>query len=332
MNTQAHGRIVESSFRPHPLFRGAHAQTLAPALLRPLPALAIRRERIELPDGDFVDLGWCGTSHSGGPLALLVHGLTGGFDSKYLRGLARRLIARRWRCVILQLRGGGAEANRVPRSYHQGDTADLRHVWHLLREREPQTQLAAVGWSLGGNVVLKALAEEGEAAPVNIAAAASVPFRLHECAQRLRTGFSRVYQGKLLRELKLMVRRKHSVTPMPESVNLSGALAARDFYEFDNAYICPLNGFADAADYYERSACAQYLHAIRTPTLIVHALDDPFMDASIIPDATRLAPEVTLELSPHGGHVGFVAADRAGRLDWWLERRLADFLAPQRVV
>lgn len=323
---RSHGRIIESTFRPHPLLRHAHLQTLVPALLRPLPALAIRRERLELPDGDFVDLGWSGEHHEDGPLAILVHGLTGGFESKYIRGLASRLIVQGWRTVMLQLRGGGEEPNRVARSYHQGDTADLRHLWHLLRQREPHTRLAVVGWSLGGNIVLKALGEEAEAAPVDIAAAASVPFRLHECADRLRTGFSRVYQGKLLRELKAMVLRKHALTPLPASVNLQATLAAQDFYEFDNAFICPLNGFRDADDYYTRAACGSSLHAIRRPTLIVHALDDPFMDASIIPTASQMAPPVTLELTQQGGHVGFVAAGPAGQPHWWLERRLAEFL------
>lgn len=327
---QAQGRVVSSTFRPHPLLRNAHLQTLVSSLLRLRPALEIRRERLELPDGDFVDLGWSGDGS--GPIAILVHGLTGDFDSKYLRGLARLLIARGWRTVMLQLRGGSQEPNRLARSYHQGDTGDLRHLWRLLRQREPQTRLAAVGWSLGGNIVLKAMAEEGEAAPVDLAAAASVPFRLHPCAERLRRGFSRVYQGKLLRALKQMVLRKHAATPMPASVDLRGALRARDFYEFDNAFICPLNGFRDADDYYTRAACGQYLHAIRRPTLIVHALDDPFMDVTVVPQATALGPAVTLELAQGGGHVGFVAAGPGGGLQWWLERRLADFLAPPAVA
>lgn len=325
---QLHGRIVASGFQPHPLLSNRHLQTLAPALLRPMPRLEIRRERIELPDGDFVDLGWSGeAAKAAGPVAVLVHGLTGGFESKYLRGLAHRLIARGWRTAILQLRGAGEQPNRLPRSYHQGDTADLRHIWHLLHAREPDTRLAAVGWSLGGNVVLKALAEEGDGAPVAMAAAASVPFRLRECAERLRQGFSRVYQRNLLRELRRMVLRKHAATPMPPQVNLSAALRARDFFEFDDAYTGPLNGFRDADDYYRRCACGQYLHAIRRPTLIVHSLDDPFMDRSIVPDPAALSPYVTLELARGGGHVGFIAAGPQGRMRFWLEQRIEDFLA-----
>ena len=324
LHPQLHGKIVASGFRPHPLLAGAHAQTMAPALLRPLPPLSLRVERLDTHDGDFIDLGWSGEENEGGPIAVLVHGLTGGFDSKYLRGVARRLNRAGWRSVMVQLRGGGLEVNRVPRFYHHGDTADVRMVWHLLRRREPRVRLATAGWSLGGNIILKALAEEGDAAPVELAVAASVPFRLHECALRLRSGFSRVYQRKLLNDLKAMVRRKAAVMDMPPGVDLAATLASRDFIEFDDAYTAPVNGFADARDYYARCASGQYLHAIRRPTLIVHAADDPFMDPAVVPDESMLSPYVTLELAAHGGHVGFVAAGPKGGLKYWLEDRFAE--------
>lgn len=321
-----HGRIIESDFRPHPLFRGAHAQTLAASLLRPVPALHIRRERLELADGDFVDIGWCGEKNSGGPIAVLVHGLTGGFESKYLRGTARKLIRRGWRCVILQLRGAGEEPNRTTRCYNHGDTADLRHLWWLLRAREPRTPLYSAGWSLGANVTLKALAEEGATAPVRAAVVACPPFQLEPCAERLRSGFSRIYQRKLLKELKASIRRKHALVPPPPGVNMEAALRARDFFEFDNAYTAPLNGYADARDYYARAACGPYLRHIRRPTLVMHALDDPFMQPSIVPSARELSPHVTLELAHKGGHVGYIAAGRYGLPTFWMEHRFADYL------
>lgn len=327
----ATGRIVGSGFRPHPLLGNAHLQTILPSRFRPLPRIAFLRERIELPDGDFVDLGWAGAA-PGAPLALLVHGLTGGFESKYLRGAAQRLIAVGWRIAALQLRGGGAQPNRLPRAYHHGDTADLRFVLQLLRARHPHDVLAAVGWSLGGNVVLKYLGEEGENALPNLAFAASVPFSLRECAEHLRHGFARVYQHTLLTGLKDMVRRKQAVTPLAPPANLRGAFAARDFFEFDDAFTAPLNGFRDAEDYYARAACGQFLPRIRRPTLIVHALDDPFMPPAIVPQAAALAPRVTLELSARGGHVGFVSAGPLGQPRFWLEDRLAAWLRQVRGV
>ncbi|MGB7904118.1 MAG: hydrolase [Steroidobacteraceae bacterium] len=317
--------MLRSSFQPHPLLRGPHLQTVA-SLLRPAPKLDLRCERLELPDGDFVDLGWSGDHNKTGPLAVLVHGLCGGFESKYARGTACQLIARGWRTVIFQLRGAGPEPNRLQRCYDQGDTEDLRYFWHLLRNREPHAFIASVGWSLGGNVTLKALAEEGDAAPVDIAAAASVPFDIRPCAERLRKGFSRIYQKRLLDDLKDALRRKHlHIAPSP-LVNLAAALVARDFIEYDEAYTAPLAGYRDAEDYYTHSSCGRLLRNIRCPTLVVHALDDPFMTADIVPAMDALAPCVTLEVAPGGGHVGFVSAGALGLPYCWLERRLTAYL------
>lgn len=321
-----HGRIVASGFRPHPLLVNPHQQTLVPYFLRSRVPLDLRTERWELDDGDFVDLGWSGEHNTGAPIAVLVHGLGGGFESKYLRGLASRLNRRGWRTALLQLRGGGAEPNRLPRCYHHGDTADLRHVWRRLREQQPHSPLASVGWSLGGSVLLRALAEEGAQAPVDVAAAASVPFQLQACAEHMRRGFARLYQRHLLGALKDIVRRKHAALPLTPPADVEAALAARDFFAFDEAFTAPINGFRDARDYYERASSGAVLGDIRRPTLIVQALDDPFMPPSVVPPETALSPEVTLELSPSGGHVGFVGAGAFGQLDWWLERRLADYL------
>lgn len=320
------GRRVESRFRAHPLLRNAHQQTIAPLLFRRMPVLDLRIERLETPDGDFVDLGWVDRRHPSGPIAVLLHGLGGGFSSLYLRGLALRLEALGWRALLLQLRGAGEEPNRLPRSYHHGDTADLRWIWQRLRAAEPATPIASVGWSMGGNILLRALAEEGEQAPLCAAVAASVPFRLLECAEHLDRGFARVYQRHLLTGLKDIVRRKHAAWPLPPSVNVGRVLASRNFFEFDDAFTAPLNGFADAADYYRRTACGEVLDQVRTPTLIVHAEDDPFMPRGIMPSASQLSPSVTLEVAERGGHVGFVASDRYGRADWWLERRIAAHL------
>ncbi|MGQ0700649.1 MAG: hydrolase [Panacagrimonas sp.] len=321
-----HGRIVDSSFRPHPLMQGAHAQTIAPALLRPRPGLPLRHERLELPDGDFVDLGWAGKPGKDSPIAILIHGLGGGFESKYVLGLGWRLVAAGWRVCALQQRGAGLEPNRLAHAYNHGDTAPLRHLWRHLREREPQAYIATVGWSLGGNVLLKALGEEGRHAPVDSACAVSVPFRLHECAEHLRRGFARVYQGRLLGVCKNVVQRKHAQLPLMAPIDLDKALAARDFFEFDNAFTAPANGYTDAADYYARAACGQYLSQIRRPTLILHAIDDPFMLPAIVPAANTLAPDVTLELSAQGGHVGFVSAGPLGLPHAWSESHLCRHL------
>ena len=328
LSSGPHGRVLAAGFRPHPLLKSPHAQTLMP-VLRPTPRMALDVERRELPDGDFVDVGWCEDSargRPGAPLAVLLHGLSGGFDSKYARGLARRLLGLGWRALILQFRGAGPEPNRLPRTYHHGDTEDLRELLQLLRRREPNTRLYAVGWSLGGNVLLKYLGEEGERTPLSAAAAVCPPFQIRPCAERLRTGFSRVYQNHLLAQLKDMIRRKHARIPMP--IDVQQVLRARDFFEFDDA-VSLVNGFSGAEDYYARAACGQYLGGIARPTLVIHAKDDPFMTPEIMPRAEVLPPAVTLELSEHGGHVGFVATGPRGEPRWWLEERIPEFLQAQ---
>lgn len=318
----AHGRIVAGAFRPHPLLASPHVQTLLPALLRPMPQLALRIERWERPDGDFVNLGFCGEGD--GPRVILLHGLSGGFDSKYLRGFARRILALGWRAVVMEFRGAGPEPNRLPRYYHHGDTADLRDLVLRLREAEPASKLLAVGWSLGGNVLLKYLGEERAATALAGAVAVSVPFSIRDCAEHLRRGFARVYQNKMLWELKRNLRRKADTMPLP--INLDRALASKDFFDYDNAVTAPLNGFADAEDYYARVASGQFLTAIQRPTLVIHAKDDPFMTPAIIPAAAQLSPQVTLELCEHGGHVGFVSAASNGLPNYWLEQCIPQFL------
>lgn len=319
------GRIIDSQFRPHPLLSGAHVQTILPSLLRPLPALTWQHERLETADGDFVDLGWLGDAQAS-RIAVLIHGLTGGFESKYLRGTALQLVARGWRVVALQLRGGGDEPNRTARLYNHGDTADLRELWQRLQQRHPGARLATVGWSLGANVLLKALGEEGARAPLHAAVAACVPFELAICAERLRTGFARLYQKQLLDGIKLSVRKRHPPITVPPGVEVAQALAASDFIAFDDAYIAPLCGYRNAADYYARCSSSQFLSAIRVPTLIVNALDDPFMTPEVVPPARALSSSVTLELSLRGGHVGFMSAGARGRVCFWLEHHIAAHL------
>ncbi len=321
-----HGQVVEAGFRPHPLCRDPHLQTLMPALLRRTPRLELEIQRWELADGDFLDLGWFARPAADQPIAVLVHGLTGGFESKYLRATARRLKRQGWAGLILQLRGAGDTPNRLARAYHQGDTADLLALLADLRRRWPQAPLATVGWSLGGNIVLKAAGEAGAEHQADFVAAASVPFELEACAERMRRGFSRLYQRRLLGDLKLSAQRKARAVALPESVDLAATLQAADFFMFDDAWTAPLNGFDDARDYYQRCQCGPFLERIARPTLIVHSLDDPFMRPQIVPGAEALSASVRLELARHGGHVGFIGRNAWGAPEFWLERRLSDWL------
>jgi predicted alpha/beta-fold hydrolase len=302
--------------------RGAHLQTLWPVLARRPPNVLLRRERLELPDGDFIDLDWLTPVEPSGPLVVILHGLEGSSDSQYARGLLAAIGKRGWRAVVMHFRGCSGEPNRLARSYHSGETGDLTHVISALRARSRHAPLGVVGYSLGGNVLLKWLGESG-ATTIDAAVAVSVPFDLACAAERLERGVSRVYQWELVRRLHASVERKRARIPLPLRVDV-GTL--RTFRSFDEHVTAPLHGFRGADHYYAVASSRQYLHGIRVPTLLLHAADDPFMTAQAVPRAEELSPTTTLELSAHGGHVGFIAGRWPWRPDYWLEQRIPAFL------
>jgi predicted alpha/beta-fold hydrolase len=257
---------------------------------------------------------------------LVLHGLEGSSDSHYARGLLATLIRHGWRGVVMHFRGCGGQPNRLARGYCAGDTADMAYVVDWLRRRAPDAPLAAVGYSLGGNALLKWLSEAGADIPLRAAVAVSTPFVLDSTARRLQQGFSRLYQFHLLHALKRGYRAKfrhRSDGP----VALAALATIRDFYAFDDRITAPLHGYAGVHDYYARASCRPGLRHIQVPTLILHALDDPFMRPEAIPQTGELSPSVRLELSPRGGHVGFVAGRWPWRAHYWLERRIPAFLA-----
>ncbi|SFM34879.1 hypothetical protein SAMN05421721_103135 [Ectothiorhodospira mobilis] len=306
--------IVEGDFRPAPWLPGAHLQTVVPALLRPRVQLPLRRERLELPDGDFLDLDWAPAA--AGPVILLLHGLEGSSRSPYAAGLMRCLHAAGFQALTMHFRGCSGEPNRLPRSYFAGDTGDLEHVVGVLRGRFPERPLGAVGISLGGNALLQWLGERGAAAPLTAAAALSVPFDLDGAARRMERGASRLYQRHLLTRLKRALARKAGHMDLP--VDAAAVRRAHTFRAFDDAVTAPLHGFAGVDDYYTRCSCRPRLQGIRIPTLILHARNDPFMSPQVIPTAGELSQDIRLEITDAGGHAGFV--EGWGR--YWHERRI----------
>jgi predicted alpha/beta-fold hydrolase len=286
----------------------------------------VTRERLVTPDGDFVDLDWL-PGQPGAPVLLVLHGLEGTGRSHYVAGLFERARARGWRAAILWFRSCSGELNRLPRFYHSGDTADVDWVVRLLGEREPGVRIGAVGVSIGGNVLLKWLGEQGDATPKALVAAVaiSVPFDLAACARRMDVGFQKaVYTASFMRTFHAKTRAK--ARAHPGFVDLDAALRARTFAAFDRAVTAPLNGFADEVDYWQQASSGPYLGRVRRPTLLINAVDDPFIPASSLPEAAALPECVQTEFVPHGGHVGFVEG-----LPWrtrsWAERRALEFLA-----
>ena len=238
-----------------------------------------------------------------------------------MRGLLGLAQQNGWRAVLLNFRSCSGEPNRLPRFYHSGDTDDLDEVVRVLMAREAGLAMAAVGVSLGGNVLLKWLGEQGDAAPAAVRAAVgiSVPFDLEQCARTLDQGFQKwVYTANFMQSFRQKVRAKARVHGA--FVDLAAVRRARTFAAYDRVVTAPLHGFADELDYWRRASCGPYLAKVRRRTLLISALDDPFVPARALPDPTVLPPHVRLEVTGSGGHVGFVEGP-PWRVTSWAERR-----------
>ena len=323
MNSGKGGEVCPV-FKPAWWCRHPHQQTLWPIFARRRLKVNYHRQRLELKDGDFLDLDWSGPVDHDRPVVLVLHGLEGSSQSHYIRGVCSVLSQHQFRTCVMHFRGCSGENNRLPRTYHAGETNDLDYVIRWLHRHNPDVPLFAVGYSLGGNMLLKLLGQKDPEIPLAAAAAISVPFELSQCASRLEKGLSRLYQHWLVGSMKKTAIRKayqHNT-----GLNIPALLKTRTFREFDNLGTAPLHGFRDAEHYYATDSCRQYLLRITTPTLIVQAKDDPFMTQDLLPEEHELGPGIRLELSDRGGHTGFVEGHFPGRSRYWLEIRLARFL------
>ena len=317
-----HGKIVTSRFEPAWWLPGANLQTLWPYYFRRSVQVDLTHERLELPDGDFVDL--CLTGNTGAPVVAVFHGLEGYVDSHYVKSVLAAIEKRGWLGVLMHFRGCSGEHNRLARSYHSGDTGDIGFLIDSLHKRFPGVPIAAIGYSLGGNALLKYLGEADRNGQVHAAAAVSVPYVLAEGAKRLNTGFSRLYQRRLIGLLKRKIIGKFSDRDCP--LDIGEVPKLNDFFSFDDKITAPLHGFAGVEDYYTRSSSRQYLRSINVPVLLIHARDDPFMTEDVIPAEDELSEYVQLELAQNGGHIGFVSGKAPGYPVYWLEQRIIEFL------
>lgn len=314
------------NFKPAWWLPTAHLQTIWPALFRSKPDIQVTRERVELTDGDFIDLDWYGNVKD--PLVLINHGLEGSVKSHYALPLMDALHKAGFASVFMHFRNCSEEPNRLPRAYHSGETGDVQAIIQHISDRHQREVFSAVGFSLGGNALLKWLGESAEANPLNCAVAVSVPFLLEESATKLNSGFSHLYEWHLLKSLKQSYRTKFSVMDSPLSVNID---QFKSFWEFDNEVTAPLHGFSGVDEYYQRSSCRQYLHNIQIPTCIIHSLDDPFMYPDSIPDKDEVSDRVEMQISGHGGHVGFVSGTFPWKAKYLHEEMIMNFLKRQLV-
>ena len=315
--------ITSSQFKPACWLPGTHAQTLWPSLIRRPVEIELTTERLTLPDDDFIDLAW--TKGNSDKIVIVLHGLEGSIDSSYARGILAAINKKGWRGVFMHFRGCSGEHNLKDRSYHSGETGDLRFLVKTLRERHPEATLVAVGYSLGGNALLKYLGEYKDDSQLKAAAAVSVPYILSNSAEKLERGFSRIYQRHLLNRLVNKTLSKFQDRQAP--VDIANINKLNTFKSFDHHITAPIHGFKSSDDYYEQSSSRQYLDKITTPTLLIHSRDDPFMSVNAIPRQDDLSESVTLELSNHGGHVGFVSGNTPWNAIYWLEERIPEFLS-----
>ncbi len=311
-------------FVPPWWLRGAHAQTIYGALLTAAPRIAFRRERWDTPDGDFVDVDFV-DGPEGAPWVHLFHGLEGSSDSPYAHMLMHYVIQRGWRGSILNFRGRSGESNRLPRAYHSGDSDEIDWVLRRFRERLERSTVYVVGVSLGGNAFAKWLGENGAAALdiVDRAVVVSAPMDLMAAGDALEKGFALLYARHFLGTLK-----KNSLAKLERFPGLFDGKAvarARTLRQFDDAFTAPVHGFRDCDDYYLKSSAKAFLPAIRVPTLLVNARDDPFLPEAVLPTEREVSAAVRLEFPARGGHVGFVSGAFPGNIEW-LPRRIFHFL------
>ncbi|WP_242393038.1 YheT family hydrolase [Anaeromyxobacter oryzisoli] len=318
-----------TSYVPARWLPGAHAMTVFASVARPLPRPAARRERWELPDGDFLDLDFLGAPATDAPALVILHGLEGSSRAAYVRGLAALALRAGLAPVALNFRGCSGEPNRLARFYHSGDTGDLDQVVRRLAAARPSRPIALAGFSLGGNVVVKYLGERGDDLPPEVRGGAgiSVPFDLARAARALdaRGFWNRVYRERFLRRLRQKALEK--ARRFPSRLDAAAIRCARSFAAFDECVTAPLHGFASAEDYWVTCSARRFLPGVRRPLLLVSATDDPIVPGETVPaEAARANPAVTLVATEAGGHVGFVS----GSPLWprfFAEVRAAAFLA-----
>lgn len=315
-------------FRPAWWLRNAHAQTIWGKLARSPSKIGTAVECVTTPDADGVELHHLMPPVATSPRVFIMHGLEGSLRSHYVGGMFEEAARRGWGATLMLFRGCGAVPNVARRFYHSGETSDAAHVFGVLRERWPDSPWFMAAVSLGGNVLLKWLGEQGDghAGVIRAAAAVSVPFDLEAGARHIARGAARIYDRSFVRSLRAKALRK--LDRYPGLFDREALRRARTVIEFDEAVTAPVHGFESAHDYYTQSSSMRFLARIRVPTLLLSAADDPFMPSDVL-DRARLAggsnPSLTMEFWPHGGHVGFVAGSFPSRPFYYAEWRVFDF-------
>ncbi|MEM8640434.1 MAG: alpha/beta fold hydrolase [Cyanobacteria bacterium P01_G01_bin.54] len=305
-----------------------HVQTIAGAILSTAPPLTVQRQRLDTPDGDFLDLDRLPAPKAAqSPRLLLLHGLESSSEANEMRNLMALSQDAGWETIALNFRTCSGEMNRAPRAYHSGETSDLAWlIERLLREDETRP-LFCLGISLGGNVLLKYLGEQGAnlSTLVQGAVAISTPFDLAQATAVLEQGFNWVYIDRFVNSLKKKAWEKYK--HYPDLIDPQTIQSIRRLSEFDEWITAPLHGFANAQDYWQQSSSLQFLPQIQCPTLLISAQDDPFFPGHFLPYAQVEAnPFLTALFTESGGHSAFIEEGYPYRLRFWSHRQAIAFL------
>ncbi|SHO54794.1 hydrolase [Vibrio quintilis] len=306
-----------------------HTQTLLPRFIRKKNLFIPHWESISTPDDDVLDIAWSENPHSESaqdkPVFILFHGLEGSFNSPYANGLMHAFAEKGWLAVMMHFRGCSGKPNLQARAYHSGETKDPHHFLQMLTERFPHSYKIATGISLGGNMLANYLVEFAKEPLLNAATIISAPFDLAACSDRINDGFSKVYQRYLLSSLKKNALQRIQILRQKIPVTSDAIQSLTTLKNFDDLITAPLHGFSDASHYYHQCSAIHKLAQIKLPTLIIHARDDPFMTASVIP-SEPLPETINYQLLAHGGHVGFLSGSIFKPV-FWLEQTLPAYYA-----
>lgn len=314
--------IHQNSYRSPFFLIGGDMQSIFPALFRVVRGVSFQRERIPTPDDDFLDLDWLLHQEKPKFLAILCHGLEGSSRNHYMLGTARSLHAQGWDVLAWNFRSCSGEMNRQYRFYHSGETSDLNLVINYAQQQSIYEHILIVGFSMGGNILLKYLGEQGSQVSNRIkgAVAFSTPCHLASSAEVLAKARNWIYMQRFLITLKRKMKEKAAL--MPDKINVEGIEKIKDFYAFDTRFTAPIHGFKDAMHYWETNSSLYYLDQIRVPSLLINAENDPFLSPQCFPRKEAQASNyLFLETPKEGGHVGFAQLDRK----YWSETRLLEF-------
>lgn len=314
--------LKPKEYNPSFIFKYHHFSTIYPSLFRQVKEVKYQRERITTPDNDFLDLDW--SRVGGNKIIVTLHGLEGSSDSQYILGMNRIFNHNNWDAVTLNFRGCSGEVNLLRRGYHSGETSDLDFVIKTIFEKYDYEEMVLIGFSLGGNVVLKYAGEKGEMINPKIkkAIGVSAPVDLAGCSAEIEKRHNYVYLRRFLKSLKEKFRLKQHLY---SDLDAERILSSKTFGEFDGNFTAPVHGFASANDYWERCSSRNFFNNLSIPTLLVNAKDDSFLSDSCYPiDAAKSSNYLHLLTPKYGGHVGFPQSHSKGF--YWSEEQVFDFV------